>query len=85
MSAIQVFFLYYTIGNFTGRQRLVRYSVEVRYWECPLRESLLYCYNDIIIACVCVCVCVYVCGGGGGKSFAPIPEFFLEGVALLCL
>ena len=42
MSAIRVFFLYYTIGNFTGTQRLIRFSVEVRYWECPLRESLLY-------------------------------------------
>ena len=26
----------------------VRYSVDVRYWECPLIESPLYIYNDAL-------------------------------------
>ena len=44
MSAIQVFLMYVSNGNLAGTRRVVRYLVEVRFSECPLRESLLYHY-----------------------------------------
>ena len=46
MSAIRVFLIYITIVNFAGTCRLVRNLVEVRYSECPLRESSLYIAHE---------------------------------------
>ena len=59
MSAIRVFLMYMSIVNFAGT--LVRYLVEVRYSECPLRESLLYIIVTISEHAVSL---VVVCWGG---------------------
>ena len=48
VSAIRMLLLLYIImimETSTGTYGSVRYSIDVRYWECPLMESSLYAYH----------------------------------------
>ena len=45
VSVIQRFLRYSIIGKAVGTSRTVRYTVGVRYSECPLKEVPLYVLN----------------------------------------